>query len=77
MNPLQPVYTKTVVTTISQTGKPKLTAFNQTGKNGADAGTILGIVFAVIALLVLIALLLMVRRYYSRNHPKLTNPDIK
>ena len=55
MNPLQPAYTKQVITTTTKTEKPKLTAFQQTGKHIPDTGAILGIVFAVIALLVLIA----------------------
>ena len=77
MNPLKPAYTKQVITTTTKTEKPKLTAFQQTGKHIPDTGAILGIVFAVIALLVLIALFLVVRKYYSRNQPKFTNPDIK
>lgn len=86
MNPLQPRYieppsvttmpqTEEPVTTTPQTEKPILTPFPQKGKNGSDVGMILGIVFGVIALLLLIALVLLFLRR-SRRQPKLINHDI-
>lgn len=66
-----------VLTTTPQTWKPILTTFPQTGENGLYTSMILGIIFGVIALLVLITLLLLVKRYNSQNQSKFTNPDIK
>ena len=76
MNPLQPRYIEPPsVTTTPQTEKPILTPFPQKGKNGSDVGMILGIVFGVIALLLLITLVLLFLRR-SRRQPKLINHDI-
>ena len=66
-----------VVTTTTQTWRPILIKFPESGEIWQDTGMILGIVFVVIAMLVLITLLLLVIRYYSQNQPKFTNPDIK
>lgn len=75
-------------TNMTQTGKPNVTAYSQTGesqvtnssekvKNGsADVGMIVGIVFGVIAFLLLIALLLLFFRR-SRTQPKYLNRDIE
>ena len=67
--------TEEPVTTTPQTEKPILTPFPQKGKNESDVGMILGIVFGVIALLLLIALVLLFLRR-SRRQPKLINHDI-
>ena len=66
-----------VVTTTTQTWRPILIKFPESGEIWQDTGMILGIVFVVIAMLVLITLLLLVIRYYSQNQPKFTNPGIK
>ena len=69
MNPLRPRYIEPIVTTTPQTGEPM-------GKKGPDEGLIVGIVFGMIALLLLITVVLMFLRR-SRRQPKLINRDIE